>query len=87
VHVRLGFDIFSCLKRLNECYVLQETLANSGSGYEIQGDYGKFYNSSYLDKANAFKRGPSLNTCCYEKSQKHYHRPGENIILSSPIKI
>jgi len=56
---------------------LQETLTSSGSGYEV----GKFYNSSYLDKANAFKRGPSLNMCCSEKSPKHYHRPGENQIF------
>jgi len=79
---RLVLDAFNCLERLYEWHILQETLANSGSGYEIQGVYGKFYNSSYLDKANAFKRGPSLNTtCCHEKSPKHYHRPGSGVFI------
>lgn len=53
------------INTLPECYSLQET----------------FYNSSYLDKANAFKRGPSLNF--FEKSPKHYHRPG----ISSLFKL
>jgi len=42
-----------------------------------------FYNNSYLDKANAFKRGPSLNTRINEKSPKHYHRPGIQILVDA----
>lgn len=38
-------------------------------------DFGKFYATSFLDKDTGFKRGPSINL--REKSQHHFHRPGD----------
>lgn len=38
-------------------------------------EFGKFYPTSFLGKGTSFKRGPSMNL--QEKSQQHFHRPGD----------
>ena len=39
-------------------------------------NYGKFYNTTYLEKNTAYKRGPSLNSAC-KKVHEDKHVPGE----------
>ncbi|KAK2148472.1 hypothetical protein LSH36_496g02038 [Paralvinella palmiformis] len=48
--------------------------ATSGSSrFEV--NYGKFYNTSYLEKTSAsYKKGPSLNVS-HKPRSPHYHRP------------
>lgn len=36
-------------------------------------NFGKFYQTSFLDKGSTFKRGPSINP--QEKTPQHFHRP------------